>query len=121
MDTKQFHQQLEQVLREKNPDALRQFLVAQGQWPEDTTMDAERAMWTMILGKPTLAPFHQEAHAWLVAHGHPADAAMLRGEQPPKGTKGATLPGAKHPPRKSERKSGRAPGSHRPPESERKA
>jgi hypothetical protein len=120
MDAKEFHLQLEQVLREKNPAALRQFLVAQGQWPEDTTMDAERAMWTMILGKPALSPLHEEAHDWLVAHGHPADAAMLRGDQPQRGTKGMAAPASKHTQRKPARKPGGASGNKHPSGSERK-
>ena len=81
MDVSVFRAQLEQVLRQKNPAALRQFLVEQGQWPQDTTIDAERAMWTMILGNTALAALHPAAHAWLVAHGHPADAALLLGER----------------------------------------
>ncbi len=121
MDAREFHHQLEQVLREKNPAALRQFLVTQGQWPEDTTMDPERAMWTMILGKSTLASLHPEAHAWLVAHGHPADAAMLRGDQSQKGTTGAPSAKAKNTLQKPLRKPGGAPGSKRPSGPKRKA
>jgi hypothetical protein len=121
MDAQQFHLQLEQVLREKNPAALRQFLVAQGQWQEDATIDPERAMWTMILGKPALAPLHQEAHAWLVAHGHQADAAMLRRDQSQKGTQGAPSAKAKSPRQKPKRKPGGAPESKRLSGPERKA
>jgi hypothetical protein len=47
----------------------------------NTTLDAERAMWTMILGHAALKPLHPEAHAWLVAYGHAEDAAVLGGKQ----------------------------------------
>jgi hypothetical protein len=121
MDPRNFRTQLEQVLRQKNPAALRQFLVAQGQWPEDTSVDVEQAMWTMILGHPALAALHQEAHAWLVAHGRMDDAALLRGDQPQKEVRKAPAPGKKEPGQRVERKSGKAPGGDHTAGSDKKA
>jgi hypothetical protein len=73
-----FRKQLDSVLRSKNPEAVRHFLVEQGQWDEDLSVDVEHAMWMMIAGSPALQDLHPEAQEWLTQHGYQAEAAMLR-------------------------------------------
>lgn len=94
MPVSDFRSQLDSILRSKNPEAVRQFLVAQGQWPEDATADAERAMWLMIAGSPALRELHAEAHHWLIGHGAQAEAEMLL-ERESKPQKSAVAPIAK--------------------------
>ncbi len=79
----EFRKQLDNVLRSKDPEAVRQFLVSQGQWTEETAIDAERAMWLMIAGSPTLQALHDEAQTWLIDHGYQSEAAMLRDQMTP--------------------------------------
>ncbi|MGO8951418.1 MAG: hypothetical protein ACLQUY_27945 [Ktedonobacterales bacterium] len=76
----QFRARLDAVLREKNPDHLRDFLVSEGQWPEDTTTDTVAALWMMIAASPALADQHAEAKRWLLSHGHEAEARAIFGE-----------------------------------------
>jgi hypothetical protein len=76
MPSPDFRNQLDSILRTKNPEAVRQFLVAQGQWPENVA-NIERAMWLMIAGSPALREFHHEAQDWLISHGSQAEAEML--------------------------------------------
>lgn len=76
MPSPDFRSQLDSILRNKNPEAVRQFLVAQGQWPENVA-DVERAMWLMIVGSPALRELHHEAYDWLISHGSQAEAEML--------------------------------------------
>jgi len=78
MSYPEFRSQLDQILRSKNPETVRQFLVRQGQWDEDFPGDVEHAMWMMIAGSPTLPELHNEAQDWLVQHGYQAEAEMLR-------------------------------------------
>ncbi|MBA3823208.1 MAG: hypothetical protein H0X24_04775 [Ktedonobacterales bacterium] len=43
-----FRRDLDEVLAQRDPAALRAFMVAREEWPEDTTTDPERALWLMI-------------------------------------------------------------------------
>ena len=79
----EFRKQLDSVLRMKNPEAVRQFLIAQGQWSEEDQPDMERAMWMMIAGSPTLRELHSEARDWLVSHGYQSEAEMIGGKEKP--------------------------------------
>ena len=76
-----FRERLDAVLRERAPARLREFLIAEGQWPENTTTDTEAALWMMIATSPALADQHQEAQAWLISHGHEAEARAIFGEK----------------------------------------
>ncbi|HEU5368392.1 MAG TPA: hypothetical protein VFU69_08015 [Ktedonobacterales bacterium] len=78
MSYPEFRSQLDSVLRSKNPEAVRQFLIEQGQWDQDSAGDVEHAMWMMIAGSPTLQHLHVEAQSWLRQHGYQAEAEMLR-------------------------------------------
>jgi hypothetical protein len=64
-----FRAQLDAVLRQRDPQALRRFLISAGQWSEDVPEFPEQQMWMMIAGSPNLSDLHEEARAWLVAHG----------------------------------------------------
>src|SRR5690348_11038634 len=79
----EFRQQLDSILRTKNPEAVRQFLIAQGQWSEEDQPDMERAMWMMIAGSPALRDLHSEAQVWLVSHGYQNEAEVIRGQEKP--------------------------------------
>jgi|GEM_PF-1319196 len=74
----EFRNQLDRLLRSKDSEGVRQFLVAQGQWPDDSSIDVERAMWMMIAGAPTLQELHAEAQTWLMQQGYQSEAEMLR-------------------------------------------
>jgi hypothetical protein len=76
----EFRRRLDAVLRLRDPQALRQFLVAEGQWQADAATDPERAMWMMIATSPALGEFHQEAVRWLADHGYTEEARMLAGK-----------------------------------------
>ncbi|HLW01522.1 MAG TPA: hypothetical protein VKT82_22895 [Ktedonobacterales bacterium] len=77
MSYPEFRNQLDSVLRSKNPEAVRQFLIEQGQWDKGRA-DVEHAMWMMIAGSPSLQSLHAEAQDWLMQHGYQAEAEMLR-------------------------------------------
>ena len=79
-DPKAFRQQLDAILRQRDPVALRAFLVAQGQWEPDTATDPERAMWMMIAASPALASMRGEAEQWLTSHGHTEEARTILGQ-----------------------------------------
>jgi len=96
-----FRERLDAVLRERAPDRLREFLIAEGQWPENTTTDTEAALWMMIATSPALADQHQEARAWLISHGHEAEARAIFGEK----SRVVGEPGNRH--RSSHRRSSR--------------
>jgi hypothetical protein len=74
-----FRRRLDSVLRQRDPAALRVFLIAEGQWGEETTTDPEAAMWMMIATSPALASDHADAHQWLMTHGHEAEAQAIFG------------------------------------------
>jgi hypothetical protein len=80
-DYQAFRARLDAVLREKSPARLRDFLVAEGQWPENPTTDVEAALWMMIATSPALAEQHKEAETWLLAHGHEAEVQAIFGER----------------------------------------
>ena len=74
-----FRARLDAVLREKAPARLRDFLIAEGQWPEDVTTDVEAALWMMIATSPALADQHREAERCLLSHGHETEARAIFG------------------------------------------
>lgn len=94
MSFPEFRSQLDNVLRSKNPEAVRRFLVEQGQWDEGRADDVEHAMWMMIAGSPALQNLHAEARDWLMQHGYQAEAEMLleRKKTSPKASSAASRP-----------------------------
>lgn len=103
-----FRPRLDAVLRQRDPAALRAFLVAEGQWDADTATDPERAMWMMIATSPALASLHAEAVTWLGAHGFQEEAQALGGrrETPSRGPRTPDGAHRRRPP---------SSGQHRPP------
>jgi len=73
----EFRRKLDDVLRRRDPAALRAFLIAEGQWTPDTTTGPERAMWMMITTSPALSGLHDEAIRWLADHGYAEEARAL--------------------------------------------
>jgi hypothetical protein len=69
-----FRQQLDDVLRTRDVQQVRKFLIAREQWSEELPADPEFAMWMMIAGSKALRDLHEQARKWLVSHGHEADA-----------------------------------------------
>src|SRR5260370_27126898 len=92
--TRPFRQRLDDTLRRRDPAALREFLVAGGQWPEDSSSD-EFAMCMMIAGSPALPELHAEADHWLMTHRHEADPHLIAGNRtkPGRGRAPRTSPG----------------------------
>jgi hypothetical protein len=80
-DYSAFRTRLDAILREKNPGRLRDFLVAQGQWPKNATTNVEAALWMMIATSPALADLHDEAERWLRTHGHETEVKAIFGER----------------------------------------
>jgi hypothetical protein len=79
-----FRRQLDATLRQRDPDALRTFLLDSGQWQEDSIpVDVPAAMWMMILASPALSDLHPEAQSWLRSHGHTQEADLLAGRKKP--------------------------------------
>ena len=74
-----FRRRLDDVLRQRDPAALRAFLIAEGQWTEATATDPEAAMWMMIATSPALANLRDDARHWLLTHGHEAEAQAIFG------------------------------------------
>jgi hypothetical protein len=105
-DKATFRRQLDATLRQRDPEALRQFLLASGQWQENTTpADVPAAMWMMILASPALSDLHPEAHSWLRSHGHTQEADLLAGrEKPGAASKGS---GGGRPPKDKSRRHGK--------------
>jgi hypothetical protein len=94
-----FRQRLDAVLRRRDPAALRDFLVAEGQWDAGAQTDVDMAMWMMIATSKALAHLHDEARAWLLAHGHAAEVNAIFGERPrPNGSGGPGRPPARRGP-----------------------
>jgi hypothetical protein len=110
----EFRRRLDAVLRQRDPAALRAFLVAEGQWEENTPTNPERAMWMMIATSAALAPMHDEAIQWLEQQGYREEAAAL-------GTKRVHANSTQAQRPTQPRQSGRQPysKSHRPPSSPR--
>ncbi|HEU5347466.1 MAG TPA: hypothetical protein VFU63_02520 [Ktedonobacterales bacterium] len=103
----EFRRRLDEVLRQRDPAALRAFLVAEGQWTDKTTTDPEAAMWMMIATSPALASLREDARHWLLTHGHEAEAQAIfgakrspgkpsaqKGQPRPKGAAGKAKPRA---------------------------
>ncbi len=80
MDTREFRRHLDETLRRRDPQALRDYLIASGQWQEgNIPADLERAMWLMIAASPALSDTHAEAERWLVGHGYEQEARAVLG------------------------------------------
>lgn len=113
---KAFRARLDDVLRRKDPEALRAFLIAEGQWRAEDTTDTEAAMWMMIATSPALRSLHDDAERWLLTHGHETEAsAIFGGRRKPSGHKPSghkPTGGARKPPSGGGRRSG--PSSERP-------
>ena len=77
----EFRRRLDDVLRQRDPAALRAFLIDEGQWTLETATDPEAAMWMMIATSPSLANLRDEARQWLMTHGHAAEAQAIFGAQ----------------------------------------
>ena len=88
-----FRRDLDEVLAQRDPAALRAFMIERGEWPEDTTTDPERALWLMIATSPGMVKLHGEALAWLRGHGYTAEAEAIAGRNSSGG-------GARRPPSK---------------------
>ena len=96
-----FRRELDAVLRRRDPQALRAFLIERGQWEPETTQDPESYMWMMIAGSPALADLHAQADRWLTAHGRAEEAEELASRRS-KANKGKPGQGpAKRPPARS--------------------
>jgi tryptophan 2,3-dioxygenase len=78
-DYANFRQQLDALLRTRDVEQIRNFLIARKQWSEELPADPEFAMWMMIAGSKTLLDLHEQARKWLVSHGHGADAEAVLG------------------------------------------
>jgi hypothetical protein len=82
VDKAAFRRQLDATLRQRDPEALRAFLLQSDQWQEDTIpADVPAAMWMMILASPALGDLHAEAQGWLRSHGHAQEAELLAGRK----------------------------------------
>lgn len=90
-----FRERLDAVLRSKDPERVRDFLIEQGQWSEADQGDSAFAMWMMIAGSPTLASLHAEAEQWLRENGHADEAQIIAGGR--KGSESQQRPGAARP------------------------
>jgi hypothetical protein len=104
----EFRRNLDEVLRRRDPAALRAFLIAAGQWTPETTTDPERAMWMMIATSPALSALHEEAARWLLDHGYGEEARLLSG-------KDAQPPSRQRPPRPRRPAAGRDSHPHHSP------
>ncbi len=110
VDKAAFRRQLDATLRQRSPDALRQYLLDSGQWQDDSVpADVPAAMWMMILASPALTDLHAEAQSWLRANGHAEAAELLAGRK--KGGAAAQRSGGKRPPQHGggNRQNGRRP------------
>ncbi len=89
-----FRQRLDAVLRTRDVEQVRTFLITEDQWSDDVPADPEFAMWMMVAGSPTLKDLHGAARLWLVEHGHAeeADALLSRSQGGPRSGKSETKP-----------------------------
>lgn len=78
-DYASFRQRLDAVLRTQDVKQVSDFLIAEKQWSAGTPVDPEAAMWLMIAGSASLQDLHARAGAWLVSHGHEAEAQAVLG------------------------------------------
>jgi hypothetical protein len=105
-----FRRQLDAALRQRDPDALRAYLLDSGQWQTDTIpADVPAAMWMMILASPALSDLHSEAQTWLQDHGHAQEAELLAVRKKPQ--IGGQRPVGRHPQKRGagNRRNGRRP------------
>lgn len=109
-DYKAFRRRLDAELRRRDPEALRAFLIAEGQWQPEQQTDTEAAMWMMIAASPALKDIHGEAERWLVTHGHEAEAGAILGARRGGGSGGGARAGSRAAPPKRN-----ASGTTRPP------
>src|SRR5262249_48688418 len=110
LDKAAFRRQLDATLRQRDPDRLRQFLLASGQWQEvSVPADGPAAMVVEIPATPAPPGPHAEAQSWLRANGHAQEAELLSGRK--KGGAGAQRRGGKRPPQRGggTRQNGRRP------------
>lgn len=109
-----FRNRLDAVLRQRDPEALRAFLIAEGQWQPDTTTNTEAAMWMMVATSPALSALHDEAQRWLLTNGHEAEASAIFGGREQGGAPGGARRGGPH--RSGPNRSGRPSnaGTRRP-------
>ena len=109
VDKAAFRRQLDATLRQRDPQALREFLLNSGQWQVDSVpADVPAAMWMMILASPALGDLHTEAQSWLRTHGHAQEADLLAG--PKKSGAASKGTGGGHSPHTGgSRKNGRRP------------
>jgi len=78
-DAASFRQELDTVLRTLDVKQVQDFLITRGQWSPGVPADPEFAMWLMIAGSATLQDLHERTRAWLVSHGHEAEAQAVLG------------------------------------------
>lgn len=96
---KPFRERLDAVLRTKDAERVRAFLIEQGQWSEADQGDSAFAMWMMIAGSPNLASLHGEAERWLRENGHDEEARIIAGGRArPAGQRRSNPPHANRPP-----------------------
>jgi hypothetical protein len=107
LDAREFRRRLDEVLRRRDPVALRDFLIAAGQWQEGAIpADLDRALWMMIAASAALSDLHGEAERWLLAHGFEQEArailgrsgAKRRGGPPPAARDGGRQQPGRRPP-----------------------
>lgn len=117
---KAFRARLDEVLRQKTPQALRAFLVAEGQWRAEDTTDTEAAMWMMIATSPALRPMHDDAERWLLTHGHETEASAIFGgrRRKPSGGKPSDRAGGARGARKPHKPISSGDGRPHPPPSQ---
>lgn len=98
---KPFRERLDTVLRTKDPERVRAFLIEQSQWSEADQGDSAFAMWMMIAGSPRLGALHGEAERWLREHGHDEEARIIAGVRArPAGKRRSGSPRPNRPPQR---------------------
>jgi hypothetical protein len=102
----EFRRRLDDVLRQRDPEAVRAFLIAAGQWTTETKTDPESAMWMMIATSPSLANLRDEAQRWLLSHGHEAEAQAIFGGKRSSGKPGKSGGTSGKPPAQGQRSGG---------------
>jgi hypothetical protein len=80
-DYASFRQRLDEVLRTLDVKQVSDFLIAEKQWQPGQPADPTYAMWMMIVGSPTMRDLHEQAHQWLIAHGHEDEANAVLGRE----------------------------------------
>ena len=96
VDHAHFRQRLDAVLRTRDVQQVRDFLIAEGQWSPGLPADPEFAMWMMIAGSANLRDLHEQARQWLVGHGHEAEADALARREKQSGGRSKKKPGSEN-------------------------